>query len=82
MIGNDISKYCILCERCLHDIHIPTVAVGCRDTHCTNVNHIKSLNKLYSLIQAGEEFSQNKKRSYTNKPGWAEYVDSLCDTSR
>ena len=35
-----------------------------------------------SVIQAGEESSQNKKRLYTNKPGWAEYVDSLYDTSR
>ena len=35
-----------------------------------------------SLIQAGEESSQNKKNSYTNKPGWAEYVDSLYDSSR
>ena len=80
-MDNDISKYCILSERCLHDIHIPTDAVGCRDTQCTTVNHIKSLNKLYSLIQACEKFSQNKKRSYTNKPGWVEYVDSLYDTS-
>ena len=51
-----------------------------------NVNHIKYLNKLYddivnSLIQAGEECLQNKKRSYTNKPGWPDYVDSLY-TSR
>ena len=82
----NISKYCVLTERCLHDIHIPTEAVGCRDTHCMNVNHIKSLNKLYndtvnSLIQAGEELAQNNK-SYTNKLGWAVYVDSLYDTSR
>jgi hypothetical protein len=77
MTDNDISKYCMLTERCLHGIHIPTEAVGCRDTQCTNVNHIESINKMYndivsSLIQAGEESSKNKKRSYTNKPGWAE----------
>ena len=71
----------------MHDIHIPTEAVGCRDTQCTNVNHIKTLNTLYSdivnsLIQAGDELSQSKKKSYTNKPGWAEYVDTLYDTSR
>ena len=88
MTGNDISKYCMLIERCLHDIHnIPAEAVGCRDTQCTNVNHIESLNKIYNetvntLIKAGEESLQNKKRSYTNKRGWAEYVDSLYDTSR
>ena len=85
MTDNDISKYCMLTERCLHDIHIPTVAVGCRDTQCTDENHIEPLNKMYndivnSLIQAGEESSQNKR--YKNKPGWAEYVDSLYDTSR
>lgn len=62
------------------------MAVGCKDTQCTNVNHVKSINKLYSeilnlLTQAGEASSQNKK-SYLNKPGWAEYVDSLYDTSR
>jgi len=86
MTDNDISKYCMLTERCLHDIHIPPEAVGYRDTQCTYVNHTESLNKICndivnSLIQAGEESSQNKKRSYTNKPGWAEYVDSLY-TSR
>ena len=84
MTDIDISKYCMLTERCLHDIHIPTEAVGCRDTQCV---HIESLNKMCndivnSLIQAGEESSQNKKRSYTNKLRWAEYVDSLYDTSR
>ena len=77
MTDKDISKYCMLTEKCLHDIHIPTEAVGCREIQCTNVNHIESLNKKYndivnSLIQAGEKSSQNKKRSYTNKPGWAE----------
>ena len=87
MTDNDISKYCMLTERCFHDIHIPTEAVGYMDAQCMNVNHIKSLNKLYNdivntLIQAGEEFSQNKKRSYTNKPGQAEYVGRLYDTSR
>ena len=25
---------------------------------------------------------QNDKKKYTRKPGWAEYVDNLCDTSR
>ena len=87
MTDNDINKYCMLTEGCLHDIHVPTEAVGCRDTHCTNVDHFESLNKMYndivsSLIQAGEESSQTKKRAYINKPGWAEYVDSLYDTSR
>ena len=64
--NNDINKYCMLTEGCLHDIQVPTEAVGCRDTHCTNVNHFESLNKMYndivsSLIQAGEESSQTKK---------------------
>jgi len=45
MTDNYISKYCMLNERCLHDIHIPTEAVGCRDTQCTNVSHIQFLNK-------------------------------------
>ena len=27
MTDNDISKYCMLTERCLHDIHVPTEAV-------------------------------------------------------
>ena len=27
MTDNDISKYCMLTERCLHDIYIPTEAV-------------------------------------------------------
>ena len=67
----------MLTERCMHDIHVPTEAVGCRDTHCTNVNYIEFINKMYndivnSLIQAGEDSSQNKKRTFTNKPGWAE----------
>ena len=88
MTDNDISKYCMLTERCLHDIHIPTEAVvGYRVTQCTNVSHTESINKIYndivnSLIQAGEESSQYKKRSYTNKLGWTEYVDSLYNTSR
>ena len=77
----------MLTGRCLHDIHIPTEAVGYRDTQCTNVNHIESINKMYndivnSLIDTGDESSQNKKRSYRNKPGWAEYVVSLYDSSR
>ena len=46
MTDNDISKYCMLTERWLHAIHIPKEAVGCRDTQCTNVNHIESLNKM------------------------------------
>ena len=71
----------------MHDIHIQTEAVGCRNIQCTNENHTETLNKLYydivnSLIQAGDESSQNKKRLYRNKPGWAEYVDSLYDSSR
>ena len=34
MTDNDISKYCMLTERCLHDFHIPTEAVGCRKHEC------------------------------------------------
>ena len=35
-----------------------------------------------SLIQPGEQIMQNDKKKYTHKPGWAEYVDNLYDTSR
>ena len=43
--------------------------------------------KLYSdivnsLIQPGEQIMQNDKKKYSHKPGWAEYVDDLYDTSR
>ena len=50
MTDNDISKYCMFTERCLHDIHIPKEAVRCRDIQRTSVNHIISLNKLHSDI--------------------------------
>ena len=35
-----------------------------------------------SLIQPGEQIMQYNKKKYTHKPGWAEYVDNLYDTSR
>ena len=35
-----------------------------------------------SLILPGEQIMQNDKKKYTHKPGWAEYVDNLYDTSR
>ena len=71
----------------LHEIYIPTEAVSCKNVHCSDENHIDAINKLYSdivnsLIQPGEQIMQNDKKKYSNKPGWAEYVDNLYDTSR
>ena len=69
----------------MHEIYIPTEAVSCKNVHCSDENHIDAINKLYivnSLIQPGEQIMQNDKKKYTHKPGWAEYVDNLYDTSR
>ena len=87
MTDKDVRKYCTLTDKSLHEIYIPTEAVSCKNVHCSDENHIDAINKLYSdivnsLIQPGEQIMQNDKKKYSHKPGWAEYVDDLYDTSR
>ena len=52
----------------------------------TEDSHVDFLNLIVdivnSLIQPGKQIMQNNKKKYTHKPGWAEYVDNLYDTSR
>ena len=87
MTDKDVRKYCTLTDKSLHEIYIPTEAVSCKNVHCSDENHIDAINKLYSdivnsLIQPGEQIMQNDTKKYSHKPGWAEYVDDLYDTSR
>ena len=87
MTDKYVRKYCTLTDKSLHEIYIPTDAVSCKNVHCSDENHIDAINKLYSdivnsLIQPGEQIMQNDKKKYSHKPGWAEYVDDLYDTSR
>ena len=48
----------------------------------SNTGHEICKNYAFELRYLLLQNVNNKKRSYTNKPGWAEYVDSLYDTSR
>ena len=48
MIDKDVRHYCTLTDKLLHEIYIPTEAVGCKNVHCSDENHIDAINKLYN----------------------------------
>ena len=70
MTDNYIRKYCILTDNSLREIFIPKEAIGSKNVHCSDENHINAIHKMYtdivnSLMQLGEQIMQNDKKTYT-----------------
>ena len=77
----------MLTDKYLHEMHVPTEVIGCKNINCSDENHVRAVNKMYSdkvssLLHAGEQTTHKNKKNYVHKPGWAEYVDDLYDVSR
>ena len=87
MTRKGLDKYCMLTDKYLHEMHVPTEVISCKNINCSDENHVHAVNKMYndrvsSLLHAGEQIMHKHKKNYTHKPGWAEYVDDLYDASR
>ena len=76
MTEKDINKYCMLTDKYLHETHVPTEVIGCKNINCSDENHTHGVNEIYisSLLHAGEQITQ---KNYTHKLGWGECVDDV-----
>ena len=39
------NKYCMLTDKYLHEIHVPTEVISCKNISCSDENHIRALIK-------------------------------------
>ena len=48
MPQKDVDKYCMLTDKYLHEIHVPTEVIGCKNINCSDKNHVRVVNKMYN----------------------------------
>ena len=82
----DKELYSLNYEALLRNVCIPTEALSCKNTSCSNVQHRTGLNVFYAqligcLSEASRQLSRKCKR-YVSQPGWNEHVADLHKTAR
>ena len=82
----DKELYSLNSEALLRNVCIPTEALSCKNTSCSNVQHRTDLNVFYAqlvgcLSEASRQLSRKCKR-YVSQPGWNEHVADLHKTAR
>ena len=84
------ERYCDLTSEQLSAISVPD-AVHCTDVNCSDPAHIEETTRFYIAIlgslqdSSSSVFQQSgngRGGSYSNKPGWADYVSDLYKDSR
>ena len=83
---SDIDSYTLLTDDILSRVHIPVVALNCKNVDCTDPSHVAEVNLFYenlipSIKSADTEAFANVRNGRRDKaydrPGWSDYVDEL-----
>ena len=83
-----LGEYSLMSDIHLSRVSIPIEALECRDTKCTDVNHILHTKTLYDNIckcltdSSNSVFGIPKKLKFNCRPGFNEHVKDLHDIAR
>ena len=83
-----LREFSLMSDIYLSNLCIPNAALECKNTNCTNKNHIDQIKQMYdkmckSLTDASNSvFGVKEKRSFDIKPGFNEHVKELHDIAR
>ena len=83
-----LREFSLMSELHLSRISSPTVALNCRDTMCTDENHIQQIKLFYNNIckcltdSSIDAFGVAKNKRFDCRPGFNEHVKELHATAR
>ena len=87
--NNQRNNYTAISDRLLSDICIPTEALCCKNTNCSNVEHAQSISKFYDDIIDGLHIAGTKISSGTSRnnssctvAGWNDHLKELHSIAR
>ncbi len=86
----NIQQYQVTTRNLLNQVHIPTAALTCTDSRCTDVNHTHSLDTMYNdvcevLYSASISCIPSSKCDLASQyviPGWNDYVQEAHREAR
>ena len=86
--------YTLLTDDILSKVHIPVVALNCKNVDCTDPSHVAEVNTFYenvisAIVSADTELTEafanvrdGRRGKGDNRPGWSDYVDELHKSDR
>ena len=88
---SDIDSYTLLTDDIIGRVHIPVVALNCKNVDCTDPSHVAEVNLFYENLISSIKFADTeafanehngrRDKAY-NRPGWSDYVDELHQSAR
>ena len=85
--NNDLEQYCISTDAKLAELRVHVDTHLCKNLNCKISDHNDHIDKLYkeivnSMIESGNQLSDNQNKRYVHRPGWNDYVSDLYEASR
>ena len=83
-----LREFSLMSEIHLSNITMPTVALNCRDTMCTDENHIQQIKHFYNNIckcltdSSMDAFGVAKNKKFDCRPGFNDHVKEVHATAR
>ena len=88
---SDIDSYTLLTDDILSKVHIPVVAISCKNIDCTDPYHVIEVNTFYenvisAIVSANTEafakVRDGRRSKAYNRPGWSDCVDEVQERQR